>query len=94
MVIKLGLCNVPNFFTASKYFPEPTVILDSYEDWITQLVDQSMFLENQPPQEKPSSHPPEKVHFANLPRILQSENLERNYLYCNVNKSVESFWKI
>lgn len=55
MVIKLGLCNAPNFFTASKYFPEPTVMLDSYEDWITQLVDQSMFLENQP---RRRNHPP------------------------------------
>lgn len=55
MVIKLRLCNAPNFFTASKYFPEPTVILDSYEDWITQVADWSVFLENQPHRR---NHPP------------------------------------
>lgn len=92
--IKLGLCNAPSSSIASECFPEPTLILASNEDRITQLANQNVFLENQPHRR---NHPPthqKEFTLANLSRILQSENLQRNYFHCNVNKSVESFQRI
>lgn len=52
-------------------------MLDSMRTESPQLVGPKYVLRKPAPQEKPSSHPPEKAHFENLPRILQSENLRK-----------------